>query len=300
MGDRDVYRELIDNLYEGVYFVDRERRITYWNKGAERITGYDGDRVLGRCCGDDLLNHVASDGRELCGDGCPLLACMSDGQTREAEVFLHHADGHRVPVLVRAAPMRDDHGEIVGAVESFSSAERLVAAREKVRQLRQVTRTDDLTGIRNRVHLEGCLVAAIAQAEAGTAAPAVLFADLDRFKDVNDRHGHDVGDRVLRMVATTLQQNLRDTDVVGRWGGEEFAAVLHDIPSDDVLREVTGQLRSLVASCGLDLDGGRLRVTVSIGATRVRPDDDPESVLRRADRLMYRSKQEGRDRVTVG
>jgi PAS domain S-box-containing protein len=131
--DGDIYRDIVENLYDGVYIVDRERVITYWNKGAERITGYTRERVLGHSCRDNLLNHVTADGVELCLGLCPLAACMQDGVTREADVFVHHADGHRVPVMVRAAPLRDAEGRVVGAVETFSSDLGLLAVRQELR-----------------------------------------------------------------------------------------------------------------------------------------------------------------------
>ncbi len=115
--ETDFYKNIIDNLYDGVYFVDRDRMITYWNKGAERISGYSAGQVIGRRCRDNLLNHVTANGVELCHDHCPLAAVMEDGRPREAEVYLHHADGHRVPVMVRATALRDEGGNIVGAVE---------------------------------------------------------------------------------------------------------------------------------------------------------------------------------------
>ena len=113
----NLYKNIIDNLYDGVYFVDQDRVITYWNKGAERITGYQRDHVLGKSCSENILNHVTEDGLELCSGHCPLASCMDDGSIREADVYLHHADGHRVPVLVRAAPLREEYGRIFGAVE---------------------------------------------------------------------------------------------------------------------------------------------------------------------------------------
>src|SRR6478672_12515562 len=88
----ELYKDVIDNLYDGVYFVDRDRVITYWNNGAERITGYKRKDVIGRSCRDNLLNHVTAAGVQLCLGRCPLAACMEDGIPKEAEVFLHHAD----------------------------------------------------------------------------------------------------------------------------------------------------------------------------------------------------------------
>src|SRR5512146_346851 len=193
--ESDFYRGLIDNLYDGVYFVDRDRKITYWNKGAERITGYRREQVIGRLCSDNLLSHVTAAGKELCGDGCPLAACMLDGEVREADVYLHHADGHRIPVLVRAAPLRDDHGDILGAVETFSSDTGMLAVRHELRDLRRKLQTDPLTGLGNRVHLERRLRGAIAEMGQDSGA-ALLFIDIDDFKRFNDTAGHDAGDGV--------------------------------------------------------------------------------------------------------
>ena len=298
--DRDFYKDLIDNLYDGVYFVDRERVITYWNKGAERITGYQGTRVVGRSCRDNLLNHVTADGVQLCHNKCPLTACMEDGNVHEAEVFLHHADGHRLPVLVRGSPVRDPNGNIIGAVETFSTAAETMTLRRQVRELRRTTRTDTLTGIGNRQYLEGRLRAAIAEFAGHTPAAGLLFMDIDHFKQCNDIYGHDVGDKVLRMVASTLYYSMRKTDVMGRWGGEEFLAILYDVTSPEELRSIEEKLRILVESSRLDVSNKGLTVTISVGATLLLPTDTPGSIVSRADQMMYQGKQEGRNLVRVG
>ncbi|HEX2620296.1 MAG TPA: PAS domain S-box protein, partial [Phototrophicaceae bacterium] len=131
--EKDFYKDIIDNLYDGIYFVDRDRVITYWNKGAERITGYSADQTVGHACRDNLLNHVTANGIELCLTNCPLAAVMQDGHEREAEVFLHHKDGHRMPVVVRATAMRDGEGNIVGAIETFSSNVDVLTTRRKLK-----------------------------------------------------------------------------------------------------------------------------------------------------------------------
>ena len=85
-------------MSEAVYVVDRQRRVTYWNPAAERLTGYPADQVVGRCCRDGILNHVDHEGTSLCKSRCPLLATIGDGQPHDMLAFLHHRDGHRVPV----------------------------------------------------------------------------------------------------------------------------------------------------------------------------------------------------------
>jgi diguanylate cyclase (GGDEF)-like protein/PAS domain S-box-containing protein len=299
--DGDFYKDIIDNLYDGVYFVNRDRVITYWNKGAERITGYTGSQTVGRSCRDNLLNHVTANGVQLCQGRCPLAACMEDGQVREADVFLHHADGHRLPVLVRAAPLRNADGQIIGAVETFTGDLGVTTTRRALRELRETVHLDQLTGIRNRQFIEGRLRAAIAELEAQpVTGVGIVFIDIDHFKRVNDVHGHEIGDAALRMVAATLNHNLRNSDVIGRWGGEEFVALLYDMASPEALRSVAEKLRTLVEHSRLDLPAGGLTVTISAGATRLLPTDTPESAIRRADELLYLSKRNGRNQVSVG
>ena len=87
--DLALYRDLVDNMSDGVYFVDRTRTITYWSRGAERLTGYHASEVVGRRCLDGILNHVDECGTELCGAGCPLKATIRDGRCRDAHVFMH-------------------------------------------------------------------------------------------------------------------------------------------------------------------------------------------------------------------
>jgi diguanylate cyclase (GGDEF)-like protein/PAS domain S-box-containing protein len=299
--DNNFYKDIIDHLYDGVYFVDRERVITYWNKGAEHITGYDESQVIGHSCRDNLLNHITASGEQLCKGQCPLAACMEDGESHEADVFLHHADGHRVPVLVRAAPLRDAGGNIIGAVETFSGDQGLMSVRSELRQLRRSVQMDQLTEVGNRLLLEGRIRAVIEELKQHTGTTVgLLFIDIDHFKPCNDTYGHEVGDKMLRMVAATLQHNLRKSDVIGRWGGDEFLAILYDVESVDNLKHVSDKLRTLVEYSRLDLPGISLTTMISIGATLLLPSDTIDSAINRADGLLYQSKRNGRNRVTVG
>jgi len=297
---KNFYKELVDNLLDGIYFVDRERIITYWNKGAERITGYSAAQAVGRSCRENMLNHVDGNGALLCGEHCPLAACMQDGQSRETEAYLHHAEGYRVPVLIRAVPLRNEDGEIIGAVESFYNNESVLTTRRKLVEMRHAVLIDPLTGINNRLHLEGRLRAVIAESEHTKVGVGLLFIDVDHFKHFNDSYGHEIGDRVLRMVANNLRHNLRTNDTIGRWAGDEFVVILSDVRDKQHLRSIASKLKKLVEYSRLDLEDKSLFVTVSVGGTLLLPDDTPESFIRRADELMYSSKKLGRNYVVVG
>ena len=135
----DLYKRILDSLYDGVYFVDPDRRITYWNSGAERITGYRPDEAVGQRCQDNFLVHLDDMGNSLCLHGCPLSSTMANGQPLEVEVYLQHKDGYRVPISLRAAPIRDGTGRVVGAVEVFSDNSRVAALSDLNKELRRLS-----------------------------------------------------------------------------------------------------------------------------------------------------------------
>jgi diguanylate cyclase (GGDEF)-like protein/PAS domain S-box-containing protein len=295
--ENDIYKDILDNLYDGVYLVDGRRRITYWNKGAERISGYPRQEVIGSSCADNLLMHVDDQGTSLCKNGCPLAKTLADGQNREAYVYLHHKNGHRVPVMLRVTPILDPDGQILGAVEVFSDNSSLLAALRRVSELKQEIDIDALTGVGNRRYIEARIQESLEGYRGRTHALGLLFIDVDFFKRVNDVYGHQVGDQVLKMVANTLRHSLRSTDALGRWGGDEFVGLVYDVDLEQ-LASIAGKLRALVASSSLDTERGIVRVTVSIGGTLARPPDSTGTLEDRADSLLYQSKTSGKNRVS--
>jgi len=291
--------DILNSLHEGLYVLDLQRRITFWNKGAEAITGYASSEVLGRSCADNILVHVDDQGTFLCDGLCPMAQTMQDGQFREAEVYLHHKEGHRVPVLVRAAPLRGSQGEITGAVEIFAENSTRLEERRRMEQLEKMAMLDALTQLPNRRYLRQSTLSRLAEHERAGWDFGLLMIDLDNFKRVNDTYGHNIGDKVLRVVAKTLSQVSRPYDVVGRWGGEEFLAL---VPNVDIqnLTQIAERYRALVERSRVTWKKEELSITASLGGTMAHKGDDLESVVERADRNMYRAKAGGRNRVMLG
>jgi diguanylate cyclase (GGDEF)-like protein len=126
----------------------------------------------------------------------------------------------------------------------------------------------------------------------------VVFVDIDHFKLINDQFGHNVGDIALKMVARTLSNALRSYDFLARWGGEEFICLLPNVRRPQ-LAVCTERLRALVEASSAEISERNLLVTVSLGAVVTTADDDWRSAVHRADELMYQSKREGRNRVTL-
>ena len=291
-------KELLDHLNDGVYFVDRSRTITFWNRGAQAITGWAPRDVIGRACPEGVLRHVDAEGNELCRNGCPISAVLDDGMSHRADLFLHHKAGHRVPVRVQAVAVRDEAGAVIGAVEVFTDQTERMDAIRRVEELTEIVFIDPLTGIGNRRYAEVVLEEKMAELTRYGFRFGVLFVDVDHFKEVNDVHGHETGDAVLKMVATTLARSARSLDFVGRWGGEEFVVLLANV-TDFNLPLVADRARRLVEHSELPAEAGALKVTVSIGATLVRKGEEIADILKRADGLMYEAKSAGRNRVVV-
>jgi diguanylate cyclase (GGDEF)-like protein/PAS domain S-box-containing protein len=292
------FRGILDSLHDGVYFVDVNKRITYWNKGAERITGYNSSEAVGICCSDNLLVHIDGKGANLCKAGCPLAQTLMDGRVRETEAYLQHKDGHRLPVFIRVSPLRDSGGRIVGAVETFSDNSSKAALLHRIDELQKESLVDSLTGLANRRCIDMKLHSRIDEMQRYGWPCGLLFLDIDNFKIVNDTYGHSVGDRVLMMVARTLSSNLRSHDLLGRYGGEEFVAIITNLNMAQ-LHSFANRLRLLVEKSSLDTEYSTIQVTVSIGATVVRPEDTVETAITRADLFMYNSKIGGRNRVSI-
>jgi diguanylate cyclase (GGDEF)-like protein/PAS domain S-box-containing protein len=296
--DASFHQDVCDNLSEGVYFVDKERKITYWNRGARNLTGFEREEAVGRHCYDNFLRHVDAEGRRLCHMGCPLAATLEDGQAREAEVFLHRKDGRKVPVSVRVSPVMDHSGKLIGAVEVFSNIASQKELERRAKELELLAYHDSLTGLSNRRHTELKLRQAMEEVQQFGRKVGVLLLDIDSFKRVNDVHGHFGGDVVLKAVGETLTGTLRPCDATGRWGGEEFLLVAQDLNLEE-LEAIAERCREAIASCRIAVDGKQVSVTVSVGAALLKKGEAAEAAVRRADELMYVAKCQGGNRVRV-
>lgn len=291
--------QLIDHVSDGVYFVTPERRIVFWNKAAENITGYKRKEIINRLCYDNLLDHISETGQHLCNSACPLALTMQDGKPRQVLAYLRHKQGHRVPIWIKTQPMYNATGQVIGAVETFAESSPMMRMRQQLQELKNSALSDPLTGIGNRRYIEGFLKARLTAYKELGIPFGVAMLDLDFFKKINDTFGHNTGDKVLRMVAQVLRKNLRSDDSVGRWGGEEFLAVITGV-SKRSLQATAEKLRIMVEESRLAHEGFFISITVSIGATLANIDDTPASLIERADRLLYQSKNQGRNRVTTG
>lgn len=290
------YLDIINQLQDGIYFVDKERRIQFWNCAAERITGYKSEEIVGKCCQCSGLNHIDGKGKPLCAVGCPLFQTLSDGKQRQDFVLVRHKEGYRIPIRVNVFPVRQGD-EITGAVEVFTKDSPTVFEEDLIENLSNIAMHDELTKLPNRRYLESFLSYRMEEYNRFGRKFAVLFADIDDFSSINNVHGHDTGDSVLKNIATSLNCSTRRNDLVGRWGGEEFVGV-YSIADDSEMNIIADRFRILVEKTEAMHGTTQVHATVSVGITAAREGDTVHTLLERADQLMYASKHAGKNSVT--
>ncbi len=297
--NNDMYLALLDNLFDGVYYVDKKRIITFWNKAAERLTGFSQSEVLGKSCADNILQHIDLNGREMCKEGCPLHDTISDGQMREAILFLHHKQGHRVPVYIRISPIIDTNGNIIGGIEVFSDNSRSLPMLKELEQLKKEAYLDPLLQIGNRRYAEITFQSRRFELNAFDVPLGVILLDIDYFKKVNDTHGHSFGDEILLMVCRSIAGVLRQLDSQIRWGGDEFLILLPNVTKEG-LQAIAERIQVFVERSFIMVESKKVAVTVSLGVTFAQKHDSLDSTVARADLLLYESKRNGKNKITIG
>lgn len=295
----ELSNTIIDCLFEGAYIVDLNRKILSWNKSAEHITGYSKADVIDKNCFNNILKHVDESGKALCFNGCPLYATMQDSQIREVSVFLQHKNGHRVPVIVKSIPLFNNVHELYGSLEIFTENKNDEHLKLIIEKFHKESNEDALTGIPNRRYAEAILESRFQERKAIDIEFGVLFIDIDHFKRINDTHGHENGDKILKIVVDTMKSTLRKSDFVGRWGGEEFIVIVTNVNSKNLI-SISEKIRKLVEASVLKTEDTEISATISIGATMANEDDTIQSCVKRSDDLMYKSKLNGRNKVTFG
>ncbi|MDJ0621980.1 MAG: diguanylate cyclase [Desulfocapsaceae bacterium] len=293
---KEDYLAIINSIHDGLYFVDENRKIIFWNDAAERISGFSEEEVVGKCCADSILTHIDVDGNYLCEQGCPLQVTMDDKQAHEDTVYLHHKKGHRIPIHVRTSPLIDSQGNVTGAIELFTDISNQEANAMRVKELEKLALLDTLTNLANRRYLEQEIHIRLSELDRFNVPFGLFFMDIDYFKKINDKYGHEIGDEILRYTSKTFVVNSRPFDLYGRWGGEEFVAIIRNV-NEKELRGIAERVRRLVERSYIIHHGRKIMVTLSIGATMAVQSDSVKSVINRADENMYQGKQEGRNKV---
>lgn len=289
----DEIEDLYDNAPCGYHSLDAHGLIVRMNQTELDWLGYRREEVVGSMRYLDLLTPAS---QQIFHDHYPRF--LNSGYVHDLEIEIMRRDGSTLPVLVSSTAVRDAAGQFVmSRTTLFDLTERKKLERELERQ----ARIDMLTGLNNRRHFFELAERELARARRHDELLSALMLDVDHFKQFNDTYGHHVGDQVLQKLSAVCLRTLREIDIVGRIGGEEFAVLLPETGAVQA-RDTAERLRQALADASLQLAPDTvLHFTVSIGVTGLVAEDiSVDAMLKRADAALYTAKNAGRDRVCTG
>jgi diguanylate cyclase (GGDEF)-like protein/PAS domain S-box-containing protein len=287
-------KHMFDHFHEAIYIVNQHRKILYFNQAASQISGFSSGETEGFFCHDNILNHVDDQGINLCINGCPLVHSIETNTLSDHYVYLHHKLGHRLRVHVRVIPVIEDD-EVIGAIEVFTDETQKNLLQQQLDIQQKLLMLDPLTGLFNRRFMDEKL-GRIIEDKPEDQPFGFLFIDIDNFKDINDVFGHGYGDEVLKSISNTIQSNMKPTDYVIRYGGEEIVVII-PMADQQLTQEIAELIRILVRRTKPRDPKHDFDLTVSIGATVMSKHDTIESVIDRADSAMYQAKKSGKNKV---
>ena len=279
--DPEMYRTILESLPIGICVVDAEKRIIFWNDGAERITERSPMEVLGHSCLDSIVPQCSESGCSHCIEECPLTAVLREGRSVEAGFFIHHKAGHRVPVHARTVPLRDGNGMIIGAIQTLEEPRSADDPDPNDESMKVGGFIDDATGLANRPMMHSHLretLGTFAELHIPFGILCIEATEMARFRS---RCGPDATTLMLRVLARTLRNAVWPSDFVGRWSGDQFLVIVNGC-TETALKAVGARMHKMVASATIEWWGEKQSLGVSIGWAAAQSNDTIESLLERA------------------
>lgn len=292
--DKLFYDRLSDDLQDGVAFTDVEGTVTHWNAAMERMTSIKSGAILGQTWNDEVVRLRDPDGKREAKRGL-VTECLRLGSTRRRKMRIERPGGEPVPVQVRVTPVTGATPGLHGVVIVFQDLSDETTMQRRLESLHQQATRDPLTGIANRAELDRMLAEMTSETASGGPTFCLVLCDIDRFKRINDMHGHQAGDEALVRFAGMLEQHARENDVVARYGGEEFLLLAAHCDNATASRRAESIRQAIERTPLPSLQGES--VTASFGVTEFQTGDSPETIFARADRALLKAKDNGRNRV---
>lgn len=288
------FQTLLDNLSEGVVFLDPSCHITAWNLGMEQLTGL-GSSVLGRRFTPSLLQLRDLKGEALQESPCPFQSWMQGRASVTESFILTGKSGRELQVQLNFHPVVDREGRLVGSTVIVVDTSTQLELQKQLNELYALTVLDPLTQVANRAEFERLLDEYVRTHLAIGLKCSIIIADIDFFKQINDTFGHHVGDQALIAFAQHVKKFVRTHDFVARYGGEEFVILCANCDEPAAL-ERAEEIRAALASTRQSTLGGKC-ITASFGVSELVPDDSATGLFVRADQALLKAKDLGRNRV---
>jgi diguanylate cyclase (GGDEF)-like protein/PAS domain S-box-containing protein len=291
--DPEIYRDILNELQIGVSVLDLQKKIVFWSHGAEEITGYTRIDVLGHPCTDNVLLHCDQNKCEMCNEKCSLVVALHDAKPVEAVGFIRHKSGHQTPVHTWTIPLRDQHGLIVGLIQTFEGDVAVNGPDPNDRSMKERGWLDDVTGLPNQAMMHSHLREALGTFAEMQIPFGVVCVEVHEIGKLRARYGQEAEKSMLQVLARTLKNTVWPTDFVGRWNEHRFLAILGGC-NDDELQSVSQRMLRMTASATIEWWGEDLSLKVSTVRTSAQSGDTVTSLLQRTQLSLDPSRIESR------
>jgi len=279
INEPEIWRGILESVPTGLCVLDSQKRIVLWSDGAERITGRLRHEVVGRSCVSEPILHCNQTDWEYCSEECPFAQSMKTAHRVEAKGVLHHKTGYEIPVRTRAVPVYNEHGSIIGAVETFE--ENKEASNPERQEHLSQSESDPVTAAAGRRTTESHLAKAFAKFRECQIRFGILLLRIEQLSKFKARFGAEAASSFLRLVARTLEGTLWKAEVIGRWSEDQFLMLLPAC-EEEVLQSTRERVRRTVAGESVEWWGERHSLPVSIGEATIQHGDTLEMLLDRA------------------
>jgi diguanylate cyclase (GGDEF)-like protein/PAS domain S-box-containing protein len=279
--DPEIYRGILESLRLGVCVVDLQKKIIFWNEGAELITARTRMEVLGHSCLESIMSQCNQSSCTHCTEQCPLTIALRDGKAIGAGIFIQHKAGHRIPVHAWTIPLRDTHGSIIGAVQTFEQPPAAETPDPGEESMRLGGFLDNITGLANHIMMQSHLretLGTFAELHIPFGVAVIEATELGRFRG---RYGQDATTAILRALAGTLRSTVWPSDYVGRWNEDQFLVILNGC-SDNALQSVVARMHRMVGGATIEWWGEEHSIAVAIGRAAAQVGDTIDSLMARA------------------
>lgn len=284
-----LLEKVLELLPVGVWILNRQGKIVYANSGARKI--WAGANYVGIEQFDEYIGWLRHDGRRINANEWAAARAIEKGETTlSEEIEIQCFDGSRKVILNSALPIRNEAGEIVGAVSVNVDVTERVRFEE---MLKELANTDTLTGAYTRRRFHELLNEELGRSQRYGHPFSLIMFDIDRFKNINDSHGHGVGDQVLLAVSGHVRTHIRSTDYFARYGGDEFIILLPETGLTEAYALAEKLRQELTQTQVTTFE----KVSCSFGIYQYQPGDSAEDMLRNTDSALYQAKGRGRNRV---
>ncbi len=293
-GNERLFRSIVEHCVDAIVAIDESQRVVLFNRAASALFGYRASEVIGRPLDLLLPEHARADHAAMVAAFAAENVRARYMADRRADITGLRADGTEFPAGISILRSHADERLVMVAIIRDRTEQRRLQ-----KSLEKLANTDPLTGALNRRAFDANTRAMCEAAARQHRSLSLLMMDIDHFKTLNDTHGHTVGDLAIMEAFERFAGSLRGSDLLGRWGGEEFVALLADSDLEGA-RATAERVRARLADTPITRpeSGHVVQLTASFGVAVFRPGEDtPETLIARADDALYRAKREGRNRV---